>query len=98
MKLWLKLVLIFVIFLVTVLGLIGGIYSCYNTEINRKVSVTRDNASFEISKGSGVNIIANELVSLGFLSRPEILKVYLSQHPDKIIQAGYYSINKKDIN
>jgi len=98
MKIWIKLLIgLFIIALFLSVS-VGGLYIYYNSELNKEIAINNTNATFEIPKGSSVASIADKLVSLGFLSRPEILKVYLWQNPDKIIQAGYYHLNDKKIS
>lgn len=98
MKLWIKLLIALSVIVVILSVSVVGLYIYYNSELNKEVIVNDSNSTFEIEKGSSVTSIANELVSLGFLSRPEILKLYLWQNPDKVIQAGYYNINDEKIN
>jgi len=94
MKLFLKIAIALLVLLFVFFGVLGSFYFYYNTEVNKPIVVTDSNQSFEIQKGSSISDIAVQLEILGFLSRPEILKFYLLQHPNKIIQAGYYKLDK----
>lgn len=69
------------------------LYGYYNSEINKPLVISDTNKSFEIEKGSSVSVVGQKLYELGFLSKPEILRIYMYMNKDKTIQAGFYKLS-----
>lgn len=85
-------------FIAVVVLTIMGAYLYYNYQITRKVIIPREKSLVKIEKGSTLNDISKQLVDLGIIDYPEVLKVYSMLSGTKVIKAGVFELPNTPIN